>query len=68
MDAYTLVAAKPKLTKADPSNRTGCTRQTRGRPGFRSGLACQNITMAQFAEQLQVSTQDFLPGAGRHRS
>jgi uncharacterized protein (TIGR03435 family) len=25
VDVYTLVAAKPKFRKADPSNRTGCT-------------------------------------------
>ena len=48
MDAYTLVAAKPKLIKADPSNRTGCTRVTGATPG----LACKNMTMAQFAEQI----------------
>jgi uncharacterized protein (TIGR03435 family) len=52
MDAYTLVAAKPKLTKADPSNRTGCAR--RNGPGVTPGLVCQNITMAQFAEQIQA--------------
>ncbi len=27
MDALTLVANKPKLAKADPANRTGCTRE-----------------------------------------
>ncbi len=67
MDAQTLVAVKPRLTKADPSNRTGCTRQTPGRGagavfviprnGARAGaplrLVCRNMTMAQFAEQLQ---------------
>lgn len=55
VDAYTLLAVKPKLTKADPANRTGCTRQNP--PGGTAGLAlrlvCQNITMAQFAEQMQ---------------
>jgi uncharacterized protein (TIGR03435 family) len=51
MDAYTLVAAKPKLTKADPSNRTGCTRLNG--PGVTPGLSCQNMTMAQFAEQIE---------------
>jgi uncharacterized protein (TIGR03435 family) len=64
MDALTLVAGKPKLTKADPSNRTGCTRQTppaRG-PGSPLRLVCQNITMAQFAEQLQgLDPQIFYP-------
>jgi uncharacterized protein (TIGR03435 family) len=58
MDAYTLVALKPKLTKADPSNRTGCTRQNE--PGATPGLVCQNITMAQFAEQIQVYDTDIL--------
>jgi len=64
MDAQTLVAVKPKLTKADPSTRTGCTRQTP--PGRGAGsplrLVCQNITMAQFAEQLQgFNGQIFYP-------
>ena len=57
--AYTLLAEKPKMAKADPSNRTG----------FREGpapdskdqrtailgrmLTIKNMTMAQFAEDLQ---------------
>lgn len=58
MEAYTLVAANPKLTKADPSNRTGCARipATAGKPG----LACQNISMAQFAEQVAGYDGDIL--------
>jgi uncharacterized protein (TIGR03435 family) len=58
MDAYTLVAVKPKLTKANPENRTGCTRLNG--PGVTPGLACQNITMAQFAEQIPVYDTDIL--------
>jgi uncharacterized protein (TIGR03435 family) len=56
MDAYTLVATKPKLTKADPANRTGCTRQNQPMQGrvLPVRLACQNMTMAQFAEQIQA--------------
>ncbi len=50
MDAYTLVATKPKLAKADPSGRTGCTRQNQ--TGGPTRLVCRNITMAQFAEQI----------------
>lgn len=54
MDAQTLVAVKPKLTKADPAARTGCTR--RQAPGNADRLAiqlvCRNITMAQFVEQI----------------
>ncbi len=70
MDAFTLVAAKPKLTKADSSNRTGCTRQTpaaaggaiAGGAGLQIKLVCQNMTMAQFAEQLQAyDTQIYYP-------
>jgi uncharacterized protein (TIGR03435 family) len=56
MDTLTLVAGKPKLTKADPSKRTGCTRQSRSMPGTGGATAhtvvCQNITLAQFAEQM----------------
>jgi uncharacterized protein (TIGR03435 family) len=61
MDAYTLVAAKPKLTKADPESRTGCTRQNP--PGAASlRLVCQNITMTQFAEQIRgYDPQIFYP-------
>jgi|SRR5579862_532626 len=58
MDAYSLVAAKPKLTKADPSRRTGCTRLNGA--GVTPGLACQNIAMAQFAEQIQAYDTTFL--------
>jgi len=59
MDAYTLVAAKPKLKKAAPSNRTGCKRANApgawdpGNGPPPTLLTCQNITMTQFAEQLQ---------------
>lgn len=60
VDAYTLVAVKPKLKKADPSTRTGCKAPansgvvfslTAGMPS--RSFNCQNITMAQFADQLQ---------------
>ena len=51
VDAYTLMAVKPKLAKANPENRTGCTRQVV--LGATPELVCQNITMAQFAEQIQ---------------
>ena len=63
VDAYTLVAAKPKLTRADPSNRTGCARSNPpGGPGLAIRLVCQNMTMAQLAEQIQgYSTDIFYP-------
>ncbi len=52
--AYTLLAVKPKLTKADPANRTGCKeapvvakdpRDTN--PGVSRLVTCQNTSMAQ---------------------
>jgi uncharacterized protein (TIGR03435 family) len=60
--AYTLVAEKPRMKKADPSSRTGCKAGTA--PGTVSSsvgtfrlpgrlITCQNITMAQFVDQLQ---------------
>jgi uncharacterized protein (TIGR03435 family) len=59
--AYTLVAAKPKLQKADPASRTRCiegpplgTKDARDtNPILSRLLTCQNTTMAQFADQLQ---------------
>ncbi len=60
MDTYTLVAVKPKMKRADPSNRgtcrTGPSQEPRdiadGPPPFVA--TCQNITMAQFAARLQA--------------
>jgi len=60
MDAHTLVAVKPKLVKADPANRTGCTRQNQPQQGraIVVRLVCQNMTMAQFAEQIPAYDSD----------
>ena len=55
-----LTASNPKLTKANPNQRTKCSRELstndlrRGVAGSMRTLTCQNITMAQFAEQLPV--------------
>ena len=59
--AYTLVAAKPKLKKADPASRIGC-KQGNATSTVNLGqiqlpqrlVTCQNMTMAQFADQLQI--------------
>ena len=67
VNAYTLVAEKPRLKKADPANRADCeeahTVENDPRdlnPQLSRLLACQNITTAQFAEQLMpVSPNDF---------
>ena len=59
VNAYTLVAAKPKLKKADPSSRAGCTGEPatqavdRTNPIFSILITCQNMTLAEFAAQLQ---------------
>jgi uncharacterized protein (TIGR03435 family) len=60
VNAYTLVAARPKLKKADPASRTGCKAENTASlatigvlrvPG--RVVTCRNITMAEFADQLQ---------------
>jgi uncharacterized protein (TIGR03435 family) len=57
-DAYTLVAAAPKLKRADPAARSGCTssglRPSPGpnAPGYSLTITCQNATIGQFVEAL----------------
>jgi uncharacterized protein (TIGR03435 family) len=53
--AYSLVAAKPKLKKADPESRIYCRNAPPGpnREPAQMVLNCQNASMAQFAERLQ---------------
>jgi uncharacterized protein (TIGR03435 family) len=71
VNAYTLVQAKPKLKKADPERRTGCktanapVRSNTGTPFGGIGLpsrvvTCQNMTMAQFADQLQILATNYV--------
>jgi uncharacterized protein (TIGR03435 family) len=54
-NAYTLVAVKPKLKKADPESRIYCRRDSAppGSPAGNQMIACQNATLALFTEQLQ---------------
>lgn len=67
---YTLVADKPKLTQAEPANRTGCKE---GRPPDSEGkdpreitsaharlVTCRNITMTQFASQLPYIANGYI--------
>jgi len=56
---YTLVAAKPKLKKADPASRTKWqegtitdTKDKNANATLGRLVTCQNVTMAQFAEML----------------
>ncbi len=53
--AYTLVSAKPKMKKADPASRTSCKRGQGPANAARGSqtLTCQNITMAQFVDELR---------------
>ena len=68
VNAYTLTSSKPKLMRADPSGRTRC--RLANAPGnLNAGVllppqlfSCQNITMGQFAEQLQ----SLYPGVFRY--
>jgi uncharacterized protein (TIGR03435 family) len=65
--AYTLVAANPKFKKADALNRTGCKEGPgpEGKdpritnPALSRLITCRNMTMAQFAEQLQTLAPDY---------
>lgn len=67
-DAYTLLAANPHLKKADPTNRTGCKdgpgpdgKDPRiDNPQLGRLVTCSNITMAQFAAQLQSMAPGFI--------
>jgi uncharacterized protein (TIGR03435 family) len=60
VEGYVLSSVKPKMAKADPSNRTGCHegpgpggKDPRiGNPLLGRLLTCQNMTMAQFAQEL----------------
>jgi len=59
--AYTLLAAKPKLTKAAPEGRTSCKRAlgnaATGETHISTwSLTCKNTTMAQFATELRQNT------------
>jgi uncharacterized protein (TIGR03435 family) len=54
MNVYALTAIKPNLKKADPSNRTGC-RSNGLTVGGPTVITCQNVTMAQFVDELNRS-------------
>jgi uncharacterized protein (TIGR03435 family) len=61
MDAYTLVAAKPKLKRADPSTRAGCkTERSPVNGETQIAATCRNMTVAHFAEQLQAIAPNYL--------
>ena len=60
VSTYSLKAVKPKLQKADPSNRSNCNEAgviphdpRDMNPRLSTLIQCQNISMAQFAQVLQ---------------
>jgi len=56
VSAYSLVAVKPKMKKADPASRASCNGPAPPIGGSSSGpwvLTCRNLTMTQFAEHLR---------------
>jgi uncharacterized protein (TIGR03435 family) len=62
VNSYALTASKPKMKKADPSSRTSCknvsTLAGAPPPPGSQVVACQNITMDQFAARLQGMTSE----------
>ncbi|HVW07411.1 MAG TPA: TIGR03435 family protein [Bryobacteraceae bacterium] len=54
MDAYRLVAVKPRMKKADPASRSHCIRANgpAGSPPGTQTMTCQNMTMDDFVDQL----------------
>lgn len=68
--AFTMVAANPKLRKADPASRTRCAEEP-GPDGKDPRIAnpildrlvtCQNMTMAQIAEKFQQLAPGYIYG------
>ncbi len=69
VDGYALVASKPKLKKADPSNRPGC-REGPGADGkdpriknplLSRLVTCRNMTLARFVTELSKPTGEENP-------
>ncbi len=62
VSVYVLVAVKPKMKKADPASRTHCVQSAppAGSPRNAVSMACQNMTMEQFGDQIRR----ILPGPG----
>ena len=67
-DAYSLVAANPKMKKGDPMMRTGC-KEGPGPDGkdpridnpiLGRLLTCQNMTMAEFGEELRALANGYI--------
>jgi uncharacterized protein (TIGR03435 family) len=67
-DAYTLIAANPKLKKGDPTMRTGCHegpgpdgKDPRiANPILDRLLTCQNMNMGEFGDELRLLAGGFI--------
>jgi len=65
-NAYTLVAKKPKMAKANAANRASCgeakilTTAPEMNPLLTRVIRCQNVTMAQFAAALHGLARDYI--------
>ena len=66
-DAYTLVARKPKMARAEPGRRPGCGNAKNlahdprdANPLVSRVISCQNVTMAQFAALLHPIALDYI--------
>jgi uncharacterized protein (TIGR03435 family) len=70
ISAYTLIAVKPKLTKADPLSRTRCKEgpgpdgkdPRAANPVLNRLVSCQNMTMAQIGDELQRVAGGYIYG------
>jgi uncharacterized protein (TIGR03435 family) len=70
VSAYTLMAVKPKLTKADPLSRTRCKEgpgpdgkdPRPANPVLNRLVSCQNMTMAQIGEELHKIAGGYIYG------
>jgi uncharacterized protein (TIGR03435 family) len=70
VNGFVLLAANPKMKKADPANRAGCKngpgpdgkdpRLTN--PALSRLVSCQNVTMAEFAEKLPTVAGGYIFG------
>jgi uncharacterized protein (TIGR03435 family) len=70
VNGYVLTSVKPKMQKADASGRTGCKSPPPGsadsrdprltNPVLSAYFVCQNVTMAEFAEQLSSYANGYL--------
>ncbi len=64
VDAFVLTAGTRKMTQANPLTRTRCggSATTTRNPAVTRVITCQNVTMAQFVEELPEMASDYVRG------